>query len=369
MRNATALVLMLGSVVALGCEDEKKTVAPAPSSSAATAASAPMPSASAAPKLSMPEMQAATMKVLLDGANKHDAKLVASAYAPEAVVKAPGTPDVTGRAAIEADRVKLYTGVPDGKLAIGRVWQKGNTEAVEWAFTGTNTGEWMGQKATGRPIGGNGLSIYVFNDAGLIVEQRRYMDIPTLQSQMDPKAKAGTFRAIPTLPTATETHVAKDDEATLKQANAMYAAFDSHKPADFMAFVTDATVYDDYTLPAQAKGTKAIKDVYASYLTAFPDFKQTYPLQIVADGYVVTEGILTGTNKGAIGPFKASNKPVTLHFVDVFQLKDSKIVSGVTYMNSQELLTQIGAVPAPGAVPSASAAASAAQPAPKASPK
>ena len=106
-------------------------------------------------------------------------------------------------------------------------------------------------------------------------------------------------------------------------------------------------------------------------ITAFPDFKQTHDVQIVADGWVITEGVLTGTHKGPMGPIKATNKPVTIHFVDIFQAKDSKFVSGRTYINSLEVLVEIGVVPAPGAAPAASGsaapAASGATPATKAS--
>ena len=358
MRKAALAVLVLGSLV-LGCEDEKKPAPPAPSASAATTAASATPtaSASAAPKLSMAEMMTASQKLIAESVNKHDAKLFASAYAPDGILKIAGIPDIKGRDAIEKQTKADFVGIPDAKFAFARVWVKGNVAVSEWVYAGTNTGDWNGQKASGKPVGVNGVSVVVLNDEGLVKEERRYFDMPTTQSQMDPKAKPGSFRPVPTVPGSTEQHVAKDDDALLKQVNAMYATFEGHKQADFMAFVTDDTTYDDYSSPAIMKGKKPIGEMFTMYNAGIPDFKQTHDLQIVSDGWVITEGVLTGTHKGQVGPFKATNKPVTLHFIDFFQVKDSKIVAGRTYQNLLEFLVAIGVAPAPGAAPAASASA------------
>jgi steroid delta-isomerase-like uncharacterized protein len=359
MRSVVVASVIVGSIVIAGCEEEKKPAPPAPSASAATTAASAMPSASAAPKLTMAEMQAASLKLVAEGINKHDAKVLASAYAPDTLVKVPGMPDVKGRETLEKMSKDDFAGVPDAKFGFGRVFAKGNVMVSEWTYIGTNSGPWMGKPATNRPVGVKGVSVVTLNDEGLIKEERRYFDMTTSQMQLDPKAKAGSFRPVPTVPTAIEMHVAKDDDATMKTMNGLYTAFESHKAADMMPFVTDDATYDDFSTPAQIKGKKPITDVVNGYNTAFPDFKQTHDVQMTADGFGITEGVLTGTHKGALGPIKASNKPVTVHFVDIWQIKDSKVVAGWTYVNSLELLVEVGAAPAPGAAPSASASAAA----------
>jgi steroid delta-isomerase-like uncharacterized protein len=370
MRNVIVASVVLCSIVIAGCEDEKKAAPPAPSASAATTAASAMPSASApaAPKLTMAEMQAASIKAIAESINKHDAKLFAMQYAPDTTVKIPGLPDIKGRDALEKMTKDDFAGVPDAKIAFGRVFAKGNVQVAEWTYIGTNGGPWMGKPATNRPVGVKGVSVVTLNDEGLVKEEHRYFDMMTSQSQLDAKAKAGSFRPVPALPTAIESHAAKDDDAAMKTMNGLYTAFESHKVADMLPFVTDDTTYDDFSVPAQVKGKKAITDVVTGYNTAFPDFKQTHDMQMTSDGFAITEGVLTGTQKGAMGPIKATNKPVTIHFVDIWQIKDSKVVAGWTYVNSLEVLTEVGAVPPPGAAPSASGAPSA-QPATKASAK
>jgi hypothetical protein len=60
--------------------------------------------------------------------------------------------------------------------------------------------------------------------------------------------------------------------------------------------------------------------------------------------YVVSEGVLQGTHKGPIGPFKATGKPVSLHFVDIVQFKAGKIARLQTWANGVELLTENGVI-------------------------
>jgi steroid delta-isomerase-like uncharacterized protein len=291
-------------------------------------------------------------------------------FEPNGKIVQPGFPDTAGRDAIVADVKQTLARYSDFKVGVKRTFTHGNTVAFEWVATGTNNG---GAKPTNRAIGFPGASVVTYDDDGLIKEEHLYFDYPTLMSQRDATAKAGTFRAPIALPTAAEDHLSKgtpDEAKNLDTAKALYAGFEKKGGLDSLAFVTDDSAFDDYTMPATIKGTKAIKDYVTSFWTAFPDMTQVKPVQFTADDYVVTEGTLTGTQKGAMGPIKATNKPVTFRFVDIFRLKDGKAAHLDTYGNSAEILVAIGAMPQPGAAPAGSASASApASPAPTGSAK
>ena len=367
MRTQLVLVpFVLASLVA--CEDKPSSPAPAASVSANAATIMPSASAAPAPKPTMAELQSKANKAILEAWNGHDPKKVAAVFAPDGVLKVAGMPDVKGRDAIANDAQLAFTGFPDFKVAYSNLWNKGNVQVAEWTITGTNSGEWQGQKATGRPMGVSGVSVVTFDDDGLVKEEHRYFDAPTIAQQLDPKAKDGTFRPVAKLPASTDTHVAKDDAATLGKVNEVYAAIDTDKVDNVLALFHDDAAIDDFTTPATSKGKKANKDMLTTIFTAFPDAKQTNAMQLVSDGWVISEGVLNATQKGALGPIKASNKPVTIHYVDFWQVKDGKVISGRTYSNSMETLVAIGAMPAPGAKPMPSGAPSAA-PAPKAGPK
>ena len=348
-RTTFAVVAVLGAVsLVCGCEEEKKAPATAPSASAA-APPASTAAAPAAPKPKPEELSSRTIKAAVVAWNAHDAAKVAANYEPTARLVIAGLPEMSGKDAIAANAKDNFTAYPDFKVAVTRSFAKGNTAVFEWTITGKNDGPSMGKPATGRQMGVTGVGVATFDDDGLIKEEHRYFDVPTLQSQLDPKAKAGTFRPPPPLPTGpVEAHLARgtaEEAKALQTANAFYKAFESK--GDITPFLTDATTSDDYTAPATVKGIKANKDLAAGYWKTFPDLEQVKPFQFVADGFVITEGVLTGTQKGPLGPVKPTNKQATLHFVDVIEIKDGKIVHLDTYGNSAEILVAIGAMPRP----------------------
>jgi steroid delta-isomerase-like uncharacterized protein/uncharacterized protein (TIGR02246 family) len=362
MKTTYAVVAALGvASFVCGCDEDKK-----PTESTATSATATTAAVSAspppAPKPTPAEAIAKTQKAVIEAWNAHDSAKIAALYEPTGKLVIPGLPDFSGRDAIAGEAKDTFAGYSDFKVALTKTYVKGNTVALQWVITGKNDGPALGQKASGRQMGVAGASVITFDDDGLIKEDHRYLDLPTITSQLDPKAKAGSFRAPLTLPTgAVEEHASKgtpDEAKVLEQVKAFYTAFEAKKEADFMAFVTEDTVGEDYTAPATVKGTKATKDMANGFWKTVPDLAQTKPVQFAAGDTVITEGTLTGTQKGAMGPIKATNKPVSLRFVDIIQMKDGKVARLDTYADSAEMLIEIGAMQPIGPAPATAAAAS-----------
>ncbi len=343
---------------------------PPPTSSApppvATAEPAPAPTAAAPAKPSIAELELTSAKGFSDSLNQHDPEKYAALFAADGVEKGSGEPDSAGHDAIVARLKAFFTAFPDFKIGFSHVWQKGNLVACSWAWTGTDTGGFMGAKPTGRSVGSEGLTMATYTDDGLVKELHRYTDGATLMSQLDPKAKKGSFRAPPVLPTTMDIVAAAgtpDEDKLIDVAKGFYAALDTKKAADVMALFTEESTAEDYTMPAPMKGLKDWKAMYDSYVHAFPDFTQSISSQMAVKDFVVTEGVFNGTHKGPIGPIKATGKPVSLHFVDIAQFKDGKIAHFWTWSNAAELLTEIGVMKPPGASPAAKSAASAKAPA------
>jgi predicted ester cyclase len=298
-------------------------------------------------------MQTASIKTVTDALNGHDPAKYASVFAPDGVVKQGGVPDISGRDAIAADIKNLFTAFPDLKFAFSRALWKGNTGVSTWDWTGTDAGGFMGAKPTNRPVGVSGATVAIYNDDGLIKELHIYDDQSNVMQQLDPKAKKGSFRAPPTLATQIETVSGggPDEDKNLALGKGVYQMLDDKKVKDICATMAgnDAPI-DDYSMPASFKGAKGCNDYLNVFVKAMPDFK-TQPLanQIAIGPYLVSEGTVQGTNKGPFGPFKASGKPVSLHFIDIVQLKDGKVAHLISYANGVELLTQIGVIKAPAA--------------------
>jgi len=359
MRKKLIGLLTLTTLALAACgEDVPPPAAPPPPPPATepppVAVAPPVDTAAAPPpKPAMADLQAAALKSAFDAINAHDAQKYAAVFAPDGAFKDPSFPDAVGREAIAGVIGGYFTTFPNLKCAVVRSFSTGNVLVDHWACTGTDSGGFAGKKATNRPAGVEGVGISWFNDDGTIKEFHHYWDPGTIVSQLDPKAKAGSFRAPPTLPSTAESYAAAgtpDEDKNLALAKTAYQNFDDRKKADLLALVTDDTTVEDYAGPTTIKGAKGYEQMYKSYVTAFPDAKQV-PLSNLwaVKDFVIAEGVFTGTHKGKVGPLKATNKPVSLHFVDIAQMKDGKVAHEWSFSSSTEFLTQIGVLKPAGA--------------------
>jgi steroid delta-isomerase-like uncharacterized protein len=371
MRKTTIGALFIGILAATACGGDEaeppKTPEPPVPTPTVTASAPPVATEPTtppvAPKPPMSELQLATGKAVSEALNAHDAKKFAAVYAEDAKLNLVGLGEVTGRDAIATETQKWFDAFSDLKFGIGRIFQKGDMAVVEWVATGTHSGDFLGIKATQKPMGIHGASVIWFNADGHEVKEHRYFDLVTLLGQLG-VMKQPPVRTAAALPAAIEPIPSKDspEEAkNLEAHKAAAAAMDAKKDADFLNFITDDSQYDEYSMKDTIKGKKGAKAWFAGFVKAFPDGKTESNTHFAAGDFVVLESTFTGTHKGALGPLAATNKPVTLHSVEIAQMKDGKYVHGWGYSNSKELLEQIGKwkAPTPAPAPAAPAAAKA----------
>lgn len=354
--SGLALVVGLSGLIACGGAEPPPPAPPPPPPPADTtpvASAAPTDTTPPAPppKPAMSDMQVATMKALLAALNAHDPKAVGAAYTTDAVLKDAPDPDVTnGRDAMVAAWVKGFARLPDVKFAFPLLLLKGNVAVGTWAFSGTDSGTGQaGKPPTNRPIGRQGASVLWFSDDGLIKEEHAYEDRGVTKAQLDPKAKAGSFRPVPAVDSSTMQVVVAtggpDEDALLATGNKLYTTIDTLKVNDILGFMTEDTILNDYSTPAPIKGLKAVKGLLGTLIKAFPDLHQM-PLtnQWAIGNYLVTEGVMQGTQKGPLPGIPASKKALAEHFLDIVTLQNGKIATVDTYQNSIEMLTQLGVI-------------------------
>lgn len=63
----------------------------------------------------------------------------------------------------------MRQGFPDVQWIIKDMVVEGNKAAVMWNLTGTHTGDFLGQKATGNKLNTTVMNIYYFNEEGKII--------------------------------------------------------------------------------------------------------------------------------------------------------------------------------------------------------
>jgi steroid delta-isomerase-like uncharacterized protein len=364
MRSSSCTLILALTVMGIGCGGETPPPQPPPQPTAeATPPPAPPPTMTAAPtpppKPTTAEASKQVVPAIADALSSHDAKKLASFYAEDAVISQAGMEPAKGRDAIAANAQKFFDAFSNVKVGFSRVFVKGDTVISEWTMTGTHAGEFHGVKASEKPIGVQGVTIsFVDPSAGLIKEEHRYVDGATIMSQIG--ASKQKARPMATLPSSIEWHISKgtpDEDKNLEIAKSMSAAINGKKEADFLALHSDDAVFDDMTQPTQMKGKDEAKKWFKMFLTAFPDANFANSNQWAVDDFVINESTMTGTQKGPLPGIPATKKTVTIHGVDIGQLKDGKFVHGWFYGDGMEMAMQLGLVKAPKAPAAGGAAA------------
>lgn len=361
-------VLVVGVVglVLMACGGEPPVaVAPQPTVTAPpppvdTTPPAPPAPPAPPPKKPLAEAQKDAGKAWAEGFAAGDAKKVASVYAENATFKFPGMPDVTGRANIEKALGGFFASFGKIKMGEQRVFIKKEIVVTEWVMNATHTGEFMGTKATEKPIGMVGASVLWFDDDGMIKEDHTYYNQAVVPFQLGlSKDKNRTPPALPSAPQVLPSTGAPAEEENVKALHALNEALEKKDEKKLGALFADKAEWDDVTLPEAQKGKAAVLKYFKGLSGAFPDAKLTTSFAFGAGDWVVEEGTYSGTNTGPLFGAPATKKSMTIHELNIVQLdKDKKVVKAITYGNDNEMMAQLAPPkPAAAAKPAAPAAA------------
>jgi steroid delta-isomerase-like uncharacterized protein len=361
MRSSIVGVVVVG-LLASACGDKDQAPPPkTPETTAVATTTAPPPPPvdttppppPPAPKPTMAELQQKAGQTLMEGFNSHDAKKVASVYADDAIFRMAGAPaDAKGKDAITAGVQMIFDSFSGLKEATQFAFVKNDVVVVVWQMTGTHSGNFMGMKATEKPVGWTGASVMWFNADGQIKEEHAYWDVGTVMAQIGAAPKGMKARALPALAAQPTMFTALGNDAEQKNVDALktwYTAFEQKTPDTFLAPLTEETEWDDMANPMGVmKGTKVAKQYFGDLKKGFPDVKTQIANSWGIADFVITENVMTGTNNGAFMGKPASKKPINLHGLDVVQLKDGKVTKGWSFMNGGELGMQLGWIKMPG---------------------
>ncbi|MBX3204809.1 MAG: ester cyclase [Labilithrix sp.] len=296
------------------------------------------------PKPSMAELQKEAIGEALKGLNGQDPKKFASVYADDGVITVAGLNEVSGRSAIEQNMTEWFETFKDVKLAFSRVWVKNEVLVLEWVINGKHHGELFGVKGTEQPIGHYGLSVVTVNPEGKVASEHRYGELGTVMTQVGgAKAKARPIPAIPAAPETIMSTSTPDEEKNVEVAKSVLASLEGgKKEAEFTNLLADDIEQDGLFHLEMSKGKDGAKKFYKSFTTAFPDAKFETTKTLAIGDYAIVESVLKGTHKGALGTIQPTKKPVALHIVDIFKIKDGKVARAWTYQNSLEMQQQLG---------------------------
>ena len=102
---------------------------------------------------------------------------------------------------------------------------------------------------------------------------------------------------------------------------------------------------------AGVNGTAQIREYCRGQLTTFPGIQIEVTRLIESGDWVAVEYRLHGTHKGPLetpsGTIPATEKAIELAGAEFFETRDGKIVTERNYVDSLELMRQLGLIPVP----------------------
>ncbi len=352
MKMLATLVVFAPAFAACGGEEPPPPQAPPPPP---PAMSAPPPPASTAatppppPKPTMADLIPATLKSVTDAFNAHDAQKFAANFTADAVHTDVGFGEAHGRDEIAKFIQGFFEASSDVKAGAAHTWAKGNMVAIDWVEAGTMTGDFMGMKASKKPIGHHSLVISTLNDDGLITQARVYGDGPGMMAQMKGAKDAPE---VPAVPTANDMHWAKnspDEDKLVDWAKSANDTFNKGDPKELSAMMAPDGDITFYSMGGKViKAGKDLDKFHADFMKGVP--KATFAISNVfaADGFVIEERTMTGVMKGKLGPVPPTNKEITIHEAAVIQpTADGKVSHVWAYGNMAELMPPPKAKEAP----------------------
>lgn len=152
------------------------------------------------PPLPLAELAMRTHEALFQALRQHDATLLPSLYAPDAVVAVGvGLVEARGPEAAAGLARSLVTAFPDARLQWGRVLQSGDALAVELSWTGTHTGALGDLAPTKKVVGTSALLLEHVAPDGRVRSQHLYFDADALATDLATRrGKPHPFAGLPT---------------------------------------------------------------------------------------------------------------------------------------------------------------------------
>jgi len=274
---------------------------------------------------------------------------------PEGNFLFPGLQEATDRAGGVKALADLFGPFSARKFTLGRIWQPLHVVVVEWTMAGTHSAEWMGVKPTSKAVSIPGLALFWFDQNGLVSDTHFSFDVGAVLAELGAGPKgvllptwAAPAAGVPV--TATGSDAEKQDVALV---NASWDAFEAKNESGYLAPLADDIEVFRSDRASSERGRSERKKFFKWATNGIGSFAQT-PLNAWGVGsFVIEEYTLTGVHSGKLTDGPPSGHALRLHYVDIDELKDGKVVRTWCFGNSLELLAEAGAVEraAPGASP------------------
>ena len=129
------------------------------------------------------DLMAAKIKKAYEVFSSGDYSTMSEFIADDFVDHSPSPGQKPGLAGLKEMFESMKKGYPDMKFTINDIICSNDKASVLFTFTGTNTGEMMGMKPTGKAVNVQGID-YLYFKNGKATEHWGYMDMETMMKQL-----------------------------------------------------------------------------------------------------------------------------------------------------------------------------------------
>ena len=255
----------------------------------------------------------------------------------------PAPTPVTGKEEQRAFMTDVFQAFPDGQSTNQRLLISGNIMVLEWIFTGTLEGVWMGLGPTG--MGGPTPHLTIFEFEG---EKEKhlttYFDMITFMTNsglMEPSE-------LPPLEPSIEL---PDPEPTglspIQGAREIVRRWNTHDISLYAQMIRPDATLTQLGMPMDRDTYVAAME--AIYYSAFPDGKLAITRVVdMGDGWVIFEATFNGTHQGDYLGVPPTELPIVNRLVSLNRFDEEGVATDIAnYFDNLGVLVQMGAIPAP----------------------
>jgi predicted ester cyclase len=123
-----------------------------------------------------------------------------------------------------------------------------------------------------------------------------------------------------------------------------FTAFLKRDAAWMSKHIAPGFVRHDPGLPFEVRGPAGVLQLHDALLPAFPDMQLTLE-DFVAEGEKVLVRLrVKGTHTGAFGDMAATGRKIDIGVLDLFQIRDNRLIEHWALLDNLGMLKQLGAI-------------------------
>ena len=128
------------------------------------------------------------------------------------------------------------------------------------------------------------------------------------------------------------------------------AAWDEHRPDEFVALFADNFVWQDDQSPQALTTADEVREYMSAWYAAFPDMRSHVTNRVIGEDSVAAEIEFTGTNTGPMNmgghQIPATGRSVTGHGTYFVRAENGRIVEFHAHPDAAGMMMQLGLMPA-----------------------